>query len=232
MVIITNIPYNQLQCTSCSVGQCLIVLQKYKSNLLFSRLVYKCEYTYVTFGNNIVVTFVIKDFAMKERLIQLLDLEQLSPSKFADIIGVQRSSISHVISGRNKPSFDFLQKTLKAFPGLNASWLMLGEGTMYEQMGRNVSGNLFDSPVAPEEPSQEHISDKVEDHTAIEAVETPIISETEPEEVLKNPEPAQHTETSLQEETLKEIARGGTKRIVQVMVIYEDDTFKALLPSN
>jgi len=81
---------------------------------------------------------------MKERLIQLLDLEQLTPSKFADIIGVQRSSISHVISGRNKPSFDFLQKTLKAFPGLNASWLMLGEGTMYEQMGRKASGNLFE----------------------------------------------------------------------------------------
>jgi transcriptional regulator with XRE-family HTH domain len=56
--------------------------------------------------------------AMKERLLQLLDLEQITPSKFADIIGVQRSSVSHVISGRNKPSYDFLHKTLKAFPGL------------------------------------------------------------------------------------------------------------------
>ena len=83
---------------------------------------------------------------MKERLVQLLDLEQLTPSKFADIIGVQRSSVSHVVSGRNKPSFDFLQKTLKAFPGLNAEWLILGEGTMYEQMGRGVAGNLFDTP--------------------------------------------------------------------------------------
>ena len=105
---------------------------------------------------------------MKERLIQLLDLEQLSPSKFADIIGVQRSSISHVISGRNKPSFDFLQKTLKAFPGLNASWLMLGEGSMYEQMGRNISGNLFDSPVEPEGHSEELISETVEGHAEIE----------------------------------------------------------------
>ena len=179
-----------------------------------------------------MVTFVIKDFAMKERLIQLLDMEQLSPSKFADIIGVQRSSISHVISGRNKPSFDFLQKTLKAFPGLNASWLMLGEGTMYEQMGRNVSGNLFDSPATPEEPSQEHISTYEEGHTDSEAIETPIKSVPEPGKVLESPTPAQLTETSLQEETLKEIVSGGTKRIVQVMVIYEDDTFKALLPSH
>ena len=83
---------------------------------------------------------------MKERLVQLLDLEQFTPSKFADIIGVQRSSVSHVISGRNNPSYDFLQKTLKAFPGLNAEWLMTGEGTMYEQMGRGPTGTLFDTP--------------------------------------------------------------------------------------
>ena len=184
---------------------------------------YKCEYTYVTFGNNIVVTFVIKEFAMKERLIQLLDLEQLSPSKFADIIGVQRSSISHVISGRNKPSFDFLQKTLKAFPGLNASWLMLGEGNMYEQMGRNISGNLFDSPAEPEVPSEEPISETEEGNTEIEA---------KPEIIPESPAPAQDTENSLKEEAIKELASSGAKRIVQVMVIYEDDTFRAFTPSN
>ncbi|NOR33060.1 MAG: helix-turn-helix domain-containing protein [Bacteroidales bacterium] len=159
---------------------------------------------------------------MKERLIQLLDLEQLSPSKFADIIGVQRSSISHVISGRNKPSFDFLQKTLKAFPGLNATWLMLGEGTMYEQMGRNISGNLFDSQVEPEGPTEELISETEEGHREIEA----------PESTPESPAPAQNMESSLKAEAIKELASSGAKRIVQVMVIYEDDTFRAFLPSH
>lgn len=159
---------------------------------------------------------------MKERLIQLLDLEQLSPSKFADIIGVQRSSISHVISGRNKPSFDFLQKTLKAFPGLNATWLMLGEGTMYEQMGRNISGNLFDSQVEPEGPTEELISETEEGHTEIEP----------PESTPESPAPAQNMESSLKAEAIKELASSGAKRIVQVMVIYEDDTFRAFLPSH
>ena len=169
---------------------------------------------------------------MKERLIQLLDLEQLSPSKFADIIGVQRSSISHVISGRNKPSFDFLQKTLKAFPGLNASWLILGEGTMYEQMGRNVSGNLFDSPAEPEEASEGHISADEEIHTEIRTPETAISREAEAEEVPENPAPAVDAESRMQAEALKELASGSKKRIVQVMVIYEDDTFRAFTPSN
>ena len=169
---------------------------------------------------------------MKERLIQLLDLEQLSPSKFADIIGVQRSSISHVISGRNKPSFDFLQKTLKAFPGLNASWLMLGEGSMYDQMGRNVSGNLFDSPEEPEEPSEGHISTEEEGHTDIRTPETAISREAEAEEVHEDPAPAVDAESRMQAEALKELASGSKKRIVQVMVIYEDDTFRAFTPSN
>ena len=164
---------------------------------------------------------------MKERLIQLLDLEQLSPSKFADIIGVQRSSISHVISGRNKPSFDFLQKTLKAFPGLNASWLMLGEGTMYDQMGRNVSGNLFDPPTGseePEEPSEGHISATEESDTEIR---TPGA-----EEVHEAPSPAEDTVKNEQEDALKALSSGSKKRIVQLMVIYEDDTFRTFTSSN
>jgi len=169
---------------------------------------------------------------MKERLIQLLDLEQLSPSKFADIIGVQRSSISHVISGRNKPSFDFLQKTLKAFPGLNASWLMMGEGTMYEQMGRNVSGNLFDTSIEPEVPSEELISETDTDHREIAPPESTLSSEAKPEATPESPVPAQNMENSVKEEAIRELTSSGAKRIVQVMVIYEDDTFRAFLPSH
>jgi len=169
---------------------------------------------------------------MKERLIQLLDLEQLTPSKFADIIGVQRSSISHVISGRNKPSFDFLQKTLKAFPGLNASWLMLGEGTMYEQMGRNVSGNLFDSTEVPEEPTEGDISTSEDLHTEAETPESKVSPTLEPETVQESPFPAEDTKISMPEEALNALASGSKKRIVQVMVIYEDDTFRAFMPAN
>ncbi len=86
---------------------------------------------------------------MEDRLLRLLDTEQLSSSKFADVIGVQRSSVSHILTGRNKPSFDFLQKTLKAFPMLNADWLILGEGEMYEGAHGPGGGSLFDQPTVP-----------------------------------------------------------------------------------
>jgi transcriptional regulator with XRE-family HTH domain len=63
---------------------------------------------------------------MTDRFKILLDQLNLSPSEFADRIGVQRSSISHVISGRNKPSIDFLEKILNVFPDIDATWLVTG----------------------------------------------------------------------------------------------------------
>ena len=169
---------------------------------------------------------------MKERLIQLLDLEQLSPSKFADIIGVQRSSISHIISGRNKPSFDFLQKTLRAFPGLNASWLLMGEGTMYEQMGRKVSGNLFDSPKSDEVLSEEHIPQT-------EGPQATISSANEPDSTPQETTPLEESAVNQveKEEELKEVPpqileSPEKKRIVQIMILYGDDTFKTFMPAQ
>ncbi|MBN1952462.1 MAG: helix-turn-helix domain-containing protein [Bacteroidales bacterium] len=67
---------------------------------------------------------------MKEQLHKLMEAEGLSPARFADEIGVQRSSISHIISGRNKPSYDFIMKILDRFKGINAEWLLTGRGNM------------------------------------------------------------------------------------------------------
>ncbi len=67
---------------------------------------------------------------MKDRLEAILKHEKISPSKLADIIGVQRSGISHIMSGRNKPGLDFLSKLLNHFPHINGDWLITGQGPM------------------------------------------------------------------------------------------------------
>ncbi|HON54377.1 MAG TPA: helix-turn-helix transcriptional regulator [Bacteroidales bacterium] len=77
---------------------------------------------------------------MKERLQQFLNAEQLSSSKLSDILGIQRSGMSHILSGRNKPSFDFIQKLLLKFPSLNAEWLITGKGNMYKE---NSDASLY-----------------------------------------------------------------------------------------
>ncbi|KAF2506723.1 helix-turn-helix transcriptional regulator [Flavobacterium zhairuonense] len=68
----------------------------------------------------------IDDFV--KRLEIILDYYTLNASSFADKIGVQRSSMSHLLSGRNKPSLDFVMKILEVFPDVDLYWLLNGKG--------------------------------------------------------------------------------------------------------
>jgi transcriptional regulator with XRE-family HTH domain len=63
-----------------------------------------------------------------KRLQEIMELHGESASSFAEKIGVQRSSISHILSGRNKPSLDFVLKILSAFPDVELYWLLNGKG--------------------------------------------------------------------------------------------------------
>jgi transcriptional regulator with XRE-family HTH domain len=89
---------------------------------------------------------------MKERLLKIITSEGLTPSLLADEMGLQRSGISHILSGRNYPSFDFLQKLLVRFPKLNAEWLLLGQGSMYKSTVADLP-DLFATPAPVEKAS-------------------------------------------------------------------------------
>lgn len=67
---------------------------------------------------------------LNERISKVISYSELSLSEFADEIEVQRSSISHITSGRNKPSLDFLIKIKNRFPELQWEWLIQGDGEM------------------------------------------------------------------------------------------------------
>jgi len=76
---------------------------------------------------------------MIERFKSLLESLHLSPSEFADRIGVQRSSISHILSGRNKPSVDFLEKILAVFPDTDVNYLITGRKRIIESLNLKPS---------------------------------------------------------------------------------------------
>jgi transcriptional regulator with XRE-family HTH domain len=63
---------------------------------------------------------------INERIRLILKANNLTASQFADKIGVKRSNLSHVLSGRNKPGLEFLAKIIESFPNVNASWLLTG----------------------------------------------------------------------------------------------------------
>ena len=67
-----------------------------------------------------------------KRLEILMEHFGMNASSFADKIGVQRSSISHLLSGRNKPSLDFVMKIIDLFPEVNLYWILNGKGSFLE----------------------------------------------------------------------------------------------------
>jgi len=86
-----------------------------------------------------------------ERLEQLLQYYGLSASAFADKINVQRSSISHLLGGRNKPSLDFVMKVVSTFPEVNLYWLLNGKGNFPDENGDSSPIPSTKSIVAVEE---------------------------------------------------------------------------------
>lgn len=87
------------------------------------------------------------------RLKKILENHQLTASLFADKIGVQRSSISHILSGRNKPSLDFVLKVTKAFSDVDIYWLLNGKGHYPTAVDNHSSSSpLINSSLVSENP--------------------------------------------------------------------------------
>ncbi len=84
---------------------------------------------------------------MNRRLLQFLQAENITQAQFADTLSVARGSVSHILAGRNKPGYDFLESLLLHYPRLNLDWLMTGKGKMYR-----------DDPAAPELPEGGSVS--------------------------------------------------------------------------
>lgn len=142
---------------------------------------------------------------MKNRIVQLINSEGLTSSKFADTIGVQRSSISHILSGRNNPSLDFVQKILTSFPKIDPNWLISGSGNMYKSQD---SPSLFQEP----ETNQFPIGNQVNQPPKLN------------KEPISTPRPNQ-------EPVLEMSAFVSGKQIEKVVVFYTDKTFKEYNPS-
>lgn len=141
---------------------------------------------------------------MKERIIKFLTHENLTATKFADEIGVQRSSVSHILSGRNNPSFDFIQKILVRYKNLSAEWLIAGTGNMLK---RAEQMDLFAS-VTPSTPTQ-------------------TLNLKPPEDKIS---PSVQHDFSVGVASEKEILT--SRKVDKILIFYSDKTFEEYLPAK
>jgi len=112
---------------------------------------------------------------MKERVQEFLRSENKSSAQLAEEIGVQPSGISHILSGRNNPSLDFILKMLERYQFLSTDWLLFGKGSMYRETKMQSlfdDANELDRPVgsgSPDKPQAGTRDDKGNpDHNGIE----------------------------------------------------------------
>jgi transcriptional regulator with XRE-family HTH domain len=144
---------------------------------------------------------------MKSRLQQFLEVEQLSPARLSEIMGIQRSGLSHILSGRNKPGFDFIQKLLVKFPALNAEWLITGKGKMYKDQNRSEKFLGLDEPNIG---TSDLFADNEDDSTLIDE-----------SELIENRVNASTMDS------------GGKKRsLKRVLLIYSDNSFEDITPGK
>lgn len=107
---------------------------------------------------------------MNRRLLQFLQAENLTQTQFADTLSVARGSVSHILAGRNKPGYDFLESLLLHYPRLNLEWLLTGRGRMYRDIGPDealdpAQLDLFSLPSPQESRQIERIIVYYDDNT-------------------------------------------------------------------
>ena len=144
---------------------------------------------------------------MNTRLKQFLAAENITQAQFADRINVVRASVSHVLAGRNNPSFDFIKEMMAQYPNLNIEWLMFGKGKMYKE-------NQPSSAAAQEILFPEEISDtlfSVQDSLPEIKMDAPVESST-----ALNP---------LVESAQINVAQ---RKVSKIIVLFDDGTFQEL----
>lgn len=93
--------------------------------------------------NSYICLTMLQQEEFINRLKILLEQKQLSSSSFADTISVPRSSISHLLSGRNKPSLEFVMKIVHSYPDVDINWLLFGKESISKYSSLNSDSNTL-----------------------------------------------------------------------------------------
>ena len=93
---------------------------------------------------------------MINRINLILQAKNITAKQFAEEIGIQPSGMSHILSGRNNPSLEFVSKVIRRYPEIDANWLLMGKGQMYGELGikNEEFAPLRSQAVSPLEPGR------------------------------------------------------------------------------
>ena len=162
---------------------------------------------------------------INDKIKQILIDKNLTPSYFADEIGVQRSSISHILSGRNRPSFDIIQKIIRRFPELGYEWIMeednqpatssLDYPTRSGSLtGRSTPDRFSAGPASVSYAPQPITIRSQRNEIPPAGLATPVSVETSPTILTEQPIPT------------------NEKKVERILIFYTDGSFREYTPAN
>lgn len=160
------------------------------------------------------------------RLAFLLENLDYTASAFADKIGVQRSSLSHLLSGRNKPSLDFIMKINEAFPEISLTWILKGKGNYLESQNTTSITKIVQQPTTTIAPP----IDPITGHIIIDSNEK---STSNSNVISKQNQPQVTPESNLKnnsESILNQLPFQIDSNVDQIVVFYKDGTFRQYKP--
>lgn len=151
---------------------------------------------------------------MKSRIQSIIQHYRLTPSRFADQIGVQRSAVSHILSGRNNPGLDFLAKVLDNYPEISGDWLITGKGEMLKKKAQKpaFAPTLFST----EPPDVKDSENQAPYHQATKPMMEPV------------PDPPRPVQTK--PEAVVSTQQSNIKSIVRIVIFYDDRSFESYQP--
>lgn len=156
----------------------------------------------------------------RDRIELLMKCYELSPSQFADRTGIQRASVSHILSGRNKPSLEVMLKIFDAFPGIDMKWLMtgIGEEPVNEAVQPASQNTLF-----PDDNALRSSVHKNEVQQEVAAVMPLVQQPRQYQPKLQKKAPSSRQQAPLQP---------NARRIKEVRIYYTDGTYEIMLPEK
>ena len=139
---------------------------------------------------------------MKDRIAHIIRAKNLTAAEFALKLGIQPSNISHLLSGRNNPSLDFVKKLKETFPEYNLDWIIFGRG-----------------PVTVSEPFVE----------SAPVGQTPLLGEQEkPVDYLS--EGSLFNQPAADDLPVEQVASSPKSGLKKIVLVYYDDTFEVIFP--
>ena len=170
---------------------------------------------------------------MIDRIKLIMEFYNLSPAAFSEQIGINRSNLTHLFSGRNQPSLDLAKKILHSYPDIKTEWLIMGIGEMLRNdEDRKLCMNIQNEKREKQEVSEFDLFSTPPPKT-ITALELNVAKQTENATEIFNSRTVEKTTPTFVEKITENEplpSHPTSSTVSKIVFFYSDSSFEVFYP--